>query len=69
MVGAIQSVTTGTDSTSQVAEAVSVMVLRKSLDNELNVAQQMVTMVAQSSVYSANAQVLETPQRMLDIVV
>lgn len=69
MVGAIQSAAAGMNTTSQAVDAVSLRVLRKALDHEQNVAQQMVNMVTQSSVYNANAQVPETSPKLLDIVV
>lgn len=69
MVGAIQSATTGMARASQAGEAISLRVLRKTLDLELSVAQQLVSMAAQSRIYDANAQVIETSERMLDIVV
>jgi flagellar hook protein FlgE len=69
MIGAIQSAVLGMDSASRAMEAVSVNVLRKTLDNQKGIAQQMVNMVVASQVYDANAKVIETSQKLLDIVV
>lgn len=69
MIAAIQSAAMGMEGASQVVEAASVKVLRAALENQKDISAQMVNTIAGSRVYDANAKVIETSTKILDIVV
>jgi flagellar hook-associated protein FlgK len=69
MIDAINSAASGMERVSRDVASIPVKMLRASLDNGKNLSEQIVNMVSGSRVYDANAKVIETSEKMLDIMV
>jgi flagellar hook protein FlgE len=69
MITAIQNAALGMERASQRVETSSVQVLKATLDNQKDISAQMVNMISGSRVYDANAKVIETSAKLLDVVV
>jgi flagellar basal body rod protein FlgG len=69
MVTSIQNAIMGMDRASQTVDAASVNLLRAALDSQKETSQQFVNMVAGARVYDANAKVIETSEKLVDVVV
>jgi flagellar hook protein FlgE len=68
MISAIQNAAAAMVTASQSIETAPIHVLRAALDTQKDISQQMINMAVQSSVYDANAKVIETSDKMLDII-